>query len=1291
MIQLHRRSALLGTETSKLQGAGVKPDGISAEWVLYIESSKALTGEQHKKLNWLLAETFDPDGLQPNSHLSQSKTILEIGPRLNFETPWASTTKLICQAVGLDMITRVERSRRYGFNEKIDEKELAAIADALHDRMTETVYEKPLESLDFHLKPEPVETVPVLEEGLSALEAANKRYGLAMDTDDMQNYLHLFTQRLKRNPTTVELFQLGQGNSEHSRHGFFRGHLIIDGKPVDKTLMQIVKEPHKRNPNNSLIAFHDDSSAIRGGDIKTLVASDPLTAGPLRVEDRVYHPTLTAETHNFPAGIAPYPGAGTATGGRIRDNQSVGRGGIVVASGAGYTVGNLHIPGYGQPWEQDNHRHPANLASPLDILIEGSNGTSDYGNCFGEPLILGHVQSFGLDTKDGYRSWFKPIMYSEGAGMIDDRHVAKGKPEKGMLVVQIGGPAYRIGMGGGAASSMMSGENTAELDFNAVQRGNAEMEQRVNRVMRACIELGEDNPIISAHDLGAGGDSNALPEIVDPAGGRIDLRSIPVGDASLSVLEIWGNESQERNAFLIWPADIDRFKHVCEREAAPYAIVGEVTGDGQLVVFDSQNNSTPVDLPLEPILGDIPPKTIQLTTQKPKLSRLELPAGLTVKDALDRVLRLVSVASKNWLIHKVDRHVTGLVAQQQAVGPNQLPLSNYAVTAHSLFDQTGTALSQGERPRIGLISPAAQGRMSVAEAITNIMGARVTALEDIRASGNWMWAAKLPGEGAKLYEAATAMSDLMIKLGIAIDGGKDSLSMATKEDGHIVKAPGQLVIAAYATMSDVRVKVTPDLKAEGNALLFIDLSGNQYRLGGSALAQTFQQVGDEAPDLEDTDLLKRAFHATQALVADELITSLHDRGDGGLITTLLEMAFTGNFGIDVTLDSKAETIPLLFNEELGFVIETASPHAATRLLDQHNVPYHRIGTVGWRGGNITITHKDKVVLDEPMIDLREIWEDTSTQLEMLQSDPAHAIAEAKAIRDLVEPPKWHLNFSPAADRKAMECLDKPKVAVLRQTGTNGDREMASALTAAGFDAWDVTMSDLLNQSTRLSDFRGVVFPGGFSFGDVLDSGKGWAGTIRFNKILADQFETFYHRPDTFSLGVCNGAQLSALLGWVPFKDIDQKEQPRFITNRSGRFESRFVTVEILPSPAIMLKGMEGSRMGVWVAHGEGYLHVDSRSLSKIVDQNLAPIRFVEPHGGPTENYPFNPNGSPQGITSLVSADGRHLAMMPHPERLSNQLWQWPWMPNEWRDLDASPWLKLFQNAREWCESPEHIE
>jgi phosphoribosylformylglycinamidine synthase len=1283
MLQLHRRSSVSGPERSNVRSAGVDPASVSIEWCFYIETSAALSGQEMSILRWLLGETFDPDGLSESSFLAGSQSVLEIGPRLNFETPWASTARQICYQVGLSKVVRLERARRFGFKQDFSPKQQEALLAALHDRMTEIPYPKPLHSFETGLTPNPVRRVPVMTEGIEALRVANKEFGLAMDEQDIENYYSLFAQRLKRDPTDVELFQLGQGNSEHSRHGFFRGNLVIDGRPVGTNLMKVVKAPWKANPNNSIIAFHDDSSAIRGGLVTTLVDQRPGSAGPLALDSRTYHPTLTAETHNFPTGIAPYPGAATGTGGRIRDNQCVGRGGLVIASGIGYCVANLHIPEYDLPWEQDGRHHPDTLASPLNILIDASNGASDYGNCFGEPVVVGHARTFGLKTSDGYRGWFKPILYTEGVGQIDDRHIEKGKPEAGMLVVQIGGPAYRIGMGGGAASSLMSGDNAADLDFNAVQRGAPEMEQRVNRVIRACVELGDDNPIISAHDLGAGGDSNALPEIVDPVGGRIDLRAIPVGDASLSVLEIWGNESQERDALLIWPDDLERFKQMCNRENTPCAVVGEVTGDGQLVVFDSADNTTPVDMPLEPILGDIPPKTIELESVPVKLEPLNLPADLTVETALERVLRLVSVGSKRWLTNKVDRSVTGLIAQQQCVGPLQTPLSNYAVVAQSLFSNSGTAFSQGEKPLIGLISPAAQGRMSVGEALTNLAGAKVTALEDVRCSANWMWAAKLPGEGVRLYEAAAAMSNMMVRLGMAVDGGKDSLSMASKDTSGTVKAPGQLVIAPYASMPDVSAKVTPEFKAEGNQLLFIDLGGGKARLGGSALAQAYQQVGNDCPDVEDIDLLKRAFEGVQGLIEQRLIVSLHDRSDGGLVVGLIEMAIAGNFGAAIEVEGSQDQFQALFSEELGFVLEVSPAKLAKvrRQLQACQLAYQTIGQVGPEGGKVTVVHHGKTVLDQSLPSLRGAWEETSARLDDRQANPDCVQAEFSSLQKAMRLPDWQLSFRPQATRATA----RPTVAVLREAGTNGDREMAAALLEAGFEVWDVTMRDLSDGKVQLEQFRGVIFPGGFSFGDVLDSGKGWAGTIQFNPALTKQFEAFYARPDTFSLGVCNGAQLMALLGWVPFKQLPDSQRPRFIQNQSGRFESRLSTVEILPSPAIMLEGMAGSRLGVWVAHGEGRLHVPEPDLmTSLLEQGLAPLRFVDAGNQPTTQYPFNPNGSPEGVTALCSPDGRHLAMMPHPERLSNQLWQWPWMPASWAGLEASPWLKMFQNAHSWC-------
>ncbi len=1291
MLRLHRRDRVSNNEVSQLHAAGMKtPTTVAAEWVYYVETSGRLGDDDAKKLKWLLGETFDPLGTREATFLGEHPSVIEIGPRLNFETPWASTARQICHSVGLRAVVRIERARRLGFPKRLSEAEHADLVAALADRMTQQPYGQAPETLVVSGEPEPVHVIHVMKHGIEALRRANTDFGLAMDEEDLNNYLDLFANRLKRDPTDVEIFSLGQGNNEHARHGFFRGSLVLDGQPLGTSLMKIVKAPWQANPNNSVIAFHDDSSAIEGRRVHVMAPESPGEPSPFELDDRTYHPTLTAETHNFPTGIAPYPGAATGTGGRIRDNQSVGRGGLVVASGVGYSVGNLHIPGYDLQWEQDGVAHPANLASPLDILIAGSNGASDYGNCYGEPVLLGHVRTFGQKMPGGYRAWFKPIMYSEGVGMLDALHAEKGKPEPKMLIVQVGGPAYRIGMGGGAASSLMSGDNTEALDFNAVQRGDAEMEQRLNRVIRTCIELGADNPIVSAHDLGAGGDSNALPEIAEPAGARIDLRAMPVGDATLSVLEIWGNESQERDALLLRPEDLERFEAICKRENAPFAVVGEITGDGNLVVYDDSNHSTPVNLPLEPFPGGVPIKTVELTTVAPELKPLKLPGDLTVREALERVLRLVSVGSKSWLTRKVDRCVTGLVAQQQGVGPLETPLADFAISAHSLFGNSGTVLAQGERPLIGLISPSAQGRMTVGEALTNLMGARISDLSDVRASANWMWAAKLEGEGARLYEAAVAMSDTMTALGMAVDGGKDSLSMAAQTPAGLVKAPGQLVVAPYAVMPDVRQKVTPDFKGEGDVLILVDLSGGHARLGGSALAQAYGQIGDEAPDLDDPAVLGQAFASVQGLIRRGRLRSVHDRSDGGLLVTALEMALAGNFGLELDLPA-TDSGPLaaLFAEELGVLLAVKPDNAeAVRAeLAADRVASATLGRVGVTAGPVRVRVGGSTVLDMPLHELRGLWEDTASHLDALQANPDCVAEEAELLKSPRVSPRWHLTYTPTGVRPPVSSgAARPKVAVLREAGNNGDREMAGSFLAAGFEVWDVTMSDIISGRTHLGQFRGVAFPGGFSFGDVLDAGKGSAGVIRFNKVLAKEFANFYERPDTFSLGTCNGAQLMALLGWAPFINLADDERPRFISNTSGRLECRFVTVEIGPSPAIMLRGMEGSRLGVWVAHGEGRLHVPTPEVMKqIGEQNLAPMRYVEPDGGPTTAYPFNPNGSPGGITALCSPDGRHLAMMPHPERLANALWQWPWLPEDWASLPASPWLRMFQNAREWCD------
>ena len=1284
MYRFYRRRSVLPQDLARAQAAAGPSNTVAAERCFYVQTTAALDEARTQILRWLLAETFDPDGLATTSFLAASPSVLEIGPRINFETAWSSTARTICHVNGLDDVVRLERSRRFGFSHPLSQAQLAQVAEPLHDRMTETVYPAPLTTFETGLAPEPVLTIALARGGLEELCRVNRELGLAMDEADLDRFYRLFTEQLRRDPTDVELFQLAQGNSEHCRHGFFTGRMIIDGEVQPGSLMSIVKEPWRRNPGNSLIAFSDDSSAIRGRPVTAFMPAEPGSPSPLQEHQRIYHPTLTAETHNHPSGVAPYPGAATGTGGRIRDNQAVGRGGLVQVSGAAYCVGNLHLADE-HVWEADGYTAPAGLAAPLDILIQASNGASDYGNCFGEPLIYGFVRTFGAQTPGGYRSWFKPIMYSTGTGQLDDAHVGKQPPEPGLLVVQLGGPAYRIGLGGGAASSMMSGENEASLDFNSVQRGDPELEQRLGRVLRACIELGDANPIVSAHDLGAGGDCNALPEIVYPAGARIDLRAIPVGDASLSVLEIWGNESQERNAILVHPSGLALITGIAAREKTPLAVVGEVTGDGQLSLHDSADGSIPVDLPLEPVLGKVAQKDLELRTVPETRDPLRLGA-ITIDEALDRVLRLPSVASKSYLTRKVDRCVTGHVAQQQCVGPNQLPLSNYAVYAQSLFGHSGVALSLGEQPVKGLVDPAAMARMAVAEALLNLAGAKITQLPDIRCSANWMWAAKLPGEGARLRQAALAMSEIMIELGIAVDGGKDSLSMAVTETGRAqpIKAPGQLVISAYAPMPDVRVKVTPDLKTTGNALVLVDPSGGQARLGGSALAQVWQQLGDQTPDVDDAEILGQAFTVIQELIAAGRVVSAHDRSDGGLITAVLEMAFTGNTGLDLDLGlAEAGPLATLFAEELGVVLETDDAGATLSALSAAGVPATVIGRVGSPGGQIVVRLGGQIVIDRPMTDLRTVWEDTSTRIDRLQADPESVDEEYRATRDLVTAPDWRLTYAPGPATRP-DPAGRPRVAILRDQGSNGDRELAAAFHAAGFEAWDVTMTDLLDRRISLDDFRGVAFPGGFSYGDVLDAGKAWAGIIRFHGDLASQFEEFYRRPDTFSLGVCNGAQLMALLGWTPDPAIADELRPRFIRNRSGRFECRLVTVEIAPSPSIFLRGMAGSRLGVWVAHGEGRLHLPGGTNG--VDPSLLPLRFADPEGKPTEIYPFNPNGSPGGATALTSPDGRHLAMMPHPERLANQLWQWPWLPPDWRDLPASPWLRMFQNAYDWCRS-----
>uniref|UniRef100_A0A803N959 Phosphoribosylformylglycinamidine synthase n=1 Tax=Chenopodium quinoa TaxID=63459 RepID=A0A803N959_CHEQI len=1194
---------LLRTVQTKISNEIV---GLRTEQCFNIGLDTELSGEKLLALRWLLGETYEPVNLGTESFLDKevregcAAAVVEVGPRLSFTTAWSTNAVSICRSCGLTEVNRLERSRRYMFfssKNPLQEQQIHDFAAMVHDRMTECLYTQRLTSFKTSLVPEEVLYVPVMEQGRKALEEINAKMGLAFDEQDLQYYTWLFKEDIKRDPTNVELFDIAQSNSEHSRHWFFSGKLVIDGKPVERTLMQIVKSTLKANPNNSMIGFKDYSSVIRGFPVNQLCPLLPGLTSPLDAHIRDLDILFTAETHNFPCAVASYPGAETGAGGWIRDTHATGRGSFVVAATAGYCVGNLNMEESYAPWEDVSFTYPSNLASPLRILIDASNGASDYGNKFGEPLIQGYTRTFGMRLPNGERrEWLKPIMFSAGIGQIDHTHITKGEPEIGMLVVKIGVPAYRIGMGGDAASSMVSGQNDAELDFNAVQRGDDEMSQKLYRVVRACIEMGDKNPIISIHDQGAGGNCNVVKEIIHPKGAQIDIRAIVVGDHTMSILEIWGTEYQEQDAILVKAESRNMLQSICDRERLSMAVIGTINGEGRVVLFDSaaiekcRLDGVPpplpaVDLELEKVLGDMPQKTFEFQRVAHPQEPLDIAPGTTVMDSLKRVLRLPSVCSKRFLTTKVDRCVTGLVAQQQTVGPLQITLADVAVIAQSYTNFTGGACAIGEQPIKGLLDPKAMARLAVA---------------------------KLEGEGADMYDAATALSEAMIELGIAIDGGKDSLSMAANAGGEVVKAPGNLVISAYVTTPDITKTVTPDLKLKDGILIHFDLAKGKRRLGGSALAQAFDQIGSVSPDLDDVSYFKRAFNV-QELIADDLISAGHDISDGGILVSILEMAFAGNCGLSLELKSEGHSLfEIIFAEELGLVLE----------VDKNKLKLV-MGKLKSAGISLEIIGQ---VTEEKTIDLKRL--------------ASCVDLEKEGLRHRQEP-SWSLSFTPACtDDKYMLATSKPKVAILREEGSNGDREMSAAFYAAGFEPWDVAMSDLLIGAISLKDFRGIAFVGGFSYADVLDSAK--------------------------VLGFVMGA--SSWLYWGVHGNGGDTAQPRFIHNESRRFECRFTSVTIGDSPAIMFKGMTGSTLGVWAAHGEGraYFPYDD-VLNSVLDSDLAPLRYCDDHGNPTETYPFNLNGSPLGIAAICSPDGRHLAMMPHPERCF-LMWQYPWYPKHW-DVD----------------------
>ncbi|CAL5220912.1 g3007 [Coccomyxa viridis] len=1305
VVQLFRRPGLSQSATKTLlrkvhQKVTTDIEQIETELCFNVALERPLSEEQAATLTWLLRETYEPEQLTPASTLEaepQGNAVVEVGPRLSFQSAWSTNAVSICRSCGLDVIPRLEISRRFLLrsSKQLPADTVAKFAAMVHDRMTEQVYLEPLQSFTSPVTPSPVFTVPVLEQGRRALEDINEELGLAFDEQDIVFYTRMFQEEMKRDPTNVELFDMAQSNSEHSRHWFFGAQLILDGKPAPETLMQIVKATLKANPRNSVIGFKDNSSAIRGTNVEPVLPLNCGSPSALAPQPRDWDLLLTAETHNFPCAVAPYPGAETGAGGRMRDTHATGIGSIMGAGTAGYCVGNLQLDGMPLPGEDASFPYPESLASPLQILIDASNGASDYGNKFGEPLIAGYTRTFGLRMPSGERrEWIKPIMFSGGLGQIDHSHLHKKDPDIGMLIVKIGGPAYRIGMGGGAASSVPSGSSRGDLDFNAVQRGDAEMAQKLWRVVRACVELGPRNPIQQIHDQGAGGNCNVVKEIIYPLGATIDIRQVALGDQTMSVLEIWGAEYQENDCLLIKPDDRPLLEAIAARERCIMQVIGSISGSGRITLVDNKAQAgepTPVDLDLEKVLGDMPQKTFEFTRRTEATAALDLSQAGSPQEALDKVLRLPAVCSKRFLTTKVDRCVTGLVAQQQCCGPLQLPVADVAVMAQTHTGLTGAATSIGEQPLKGLVNPAAMARIALGEALTNLMFAAGTDIADIKASVNWMYAAKMEHEGAAMYDAAVALRGAMIELGLACDGGKDSLSMAASAGGEVVKAPGNLVISAYVTCPDITLTVTPDLKLPGSGkLLWVDLGQGRRRLGGSALAHAYSQVGDEVPDVASS-ALKGAWEATQQLLRQRKISAGHDISDGGIVTALLEMSFSGNTGISVDIPGDSSSahgaFPALFAEELGLVLEV-DPESEAEVRSAYEAQGLSAVAIGSTSADkaVSISVGGEPTIQGEVGQLRDVWEATAFRLEREQSAEETVEQEQRGLAGR-EAPLWHLPYTPTwTPDEALSASDKPRVAILREEGSNGDREMSAAVYAAGLEPWDITMSDLLMGRATLDSFTGIVFVGGFSYADVLDSAKGWAGTIRRNAQLWQQFQAFYSRTDTFSLGVCNGCQLMALLGWIPGGALQDVEQPRFVHNTSGRFECRWATVEIRPSPSVLLKGMDGAKIGIWCAHGEGRAKFPSSQVYEdVLAQDLAPVRYTDALGEATEAYPFNPNGSPDGIAALTSANGRHLAIMPHPERCF-MTWQNPWYP---KDIGLtpdgpSPWLKLFQNAREWC-------
>lgn len=1291
----------------KAAALGLPEVKLKSEFWYFVGSEKALDAATVEKLQALLAA----QSVEQTPKAREGLHLFLVTPRLGTISPWASKATNIAENCGLAGIERIERGMAVWLEGELTDEQKQQWAALLHDRMTESVLPdfQTASKLFHHLESETFSTVDVLGGGKEALVKANTETGLALSADEI-DYLVENYQALQRNPSDVELMMFAQANSEHCRHKIFNADFILNGEKQPKSLFGMIRDTHNAHPEGTVVAYKDNSSVIEGAKIERFYPNAAENQG-YRFHKEDTHIIMKVETHNHPTAIAPFAGAATGAGGEIRDEGATGKGSRPKAGLTGFTVSNLNIPGLKQPWEQD-YGKPEHISSPLDIMIEGPIGGAAFNNEFGRPNLLGYFRTFEEKFDGQVRGYHKPIMIAGGLGSIQAQQTHKDEIPEGALLIQLGGPGMLIGLGGGAASSMNTGTNDASLDFNSVQRGNPEIERRAQEVIDRCWQLGDKNPIISIHDVGAGGLSNAFPELVNDAGrGAVfELREVPLEEHGLTPLQIWCNESQERYVLSILEKDLDAFRAICERERCPFAVVGTATGDGHLKVRDDLFSNNPVDLPLNVLLGK-PPKTTR-TDKTVAPSEKPFNAGdIDITEAAYRVLRLPAVAAKNFLITIGDRSVGGMTHRDQMVGKYQTPVADCAVTMMGFNTYRGEAMSMGEKPATALFNAPASGRMCVGEAITNIAAANIGDIGNIKLSANWMAACGNEGEDEKLYRTVEAVSKACQALDLSIPVGKDSLSMKTVwqdgEEKKSVVSPLSLIISAFAPVQDVRKTVTPELKnVEDSVLLFVDLGFGKARMGGSAFGQVYNNMIGDAPDLDDTGRLKAFYNVIQQLVAEDKLLAYHDRSDGGLFATLAEMAFAGRCGISADIDCLMDkflpihypdfqgdpaedlsdelynhaAIKILFNEELGAVIQIRQQDrdyvdAAFKAAGLTGA-VSRIGSPDFDNESVSFFGYG-YFLEQTRADLQRAWQETSHAIQKLRDNPACADSEFALIGDngrsaLFADVKFDVNEDIAAP--FVNSGAKPKIAILREQGVNGQIEMAAAFTRAGFDAYDVHMSDLMAGRVRLADFKMLAACGGFSYGDVLGAGEGWAKSILFHPALRDQFAAFFADPDTLTLGVCNGCQMvSNLAEIIP----GTAGWPKFKRNLSEQFEARLSMVHVPKSPSLILAEMQGSGLPVVVSHGEGRADFALHGGNISADLGIA-LQYVDGRNQVTQTYPLNPNGSPQGIAGVTNADGRVTIMMPHPERVYRAA-QMSWKPEDWTEL--SGWYRLFAGAR----------